>query len=408
MSRVEPEKPSKDWGIIQKREKDGSLSWYARIIRADAGGRKRQYTAKAKNKTEARRLRDKLQREFDERGERGLDGGKIRFRDLADIYEDRKLVEAQYHGSGPARRKVAGLRSLQASKYYLKVLRDYFGGALIAKISHSDLEDFKAKRLKQPTRRGERSITDVNRTLELLRTMMRFAIRNGWLAKTPFELGSPVISKADEVRRERVLSFDEERRLLNACLLPRHVAYKRRGKPIVAVRTRGREYLHALIVVALDTAMRKGELLKLTWEDVDLPKRTITVTAMNSKTARARKVGMTERAENVLKTLWDEGSKKSSDLVFGIKDNVRIGFRNAIAEAGITDFRFHDLRHTAITRMVNAGLPPMEIMKVSGHTQWSTFARYVNPTDETIGQIAETLSTYNRNHLTLSRERSLE
>src|SRR5688572_15903744 len=115
MARDSIEKASRDWGIIQKKLKDGTYAWYARIIRHDSNGRKRQFTAKADNKSHARRLRDELQAKFNDRGERAIEGDKIRFIELADLYETRKLFAAQYHGEGRAKRKVAGLRSVATS-----------------------------------------------------------------------------------------------------------------------------------------------------------------------------------------------------------------------------------------------------------------------------------------------------
>jgi len=126
--------------------------------------------------------------------------------------------------------------------------------------------------------------------------------------------------------------------------------------------------------------------LKLKWKDIDFPSRIIRIDAMNSKTARERKIGMTKRVFQEFQGLWSKGDGDTKSLVFGIKDNFKNGFANALEDAGIEGFRFHDLRHTAITRLVNAGVPPMEIMKVSGHSQWTTCARYVNPTTDAIRQ----------------------
>ena len=169
----------------------------------------------------------------------------------------------------------------------------------------------------------------------------------------------------------------------------------RKGKEITVVRKIQREHIRDLIITALDTAMRKGELLKLRWKDVNFPMRVITVTAMNSKTSKAREIGMTPRVYETFQRLWEQSPKDENERVFGIKNDFKNGFNNACDDANIKDLRFHDLRHTAITRMVNAGLPPMEIMKVSGHTQWTTFARYVNPNTQTVKKIADVLSNYN-------------
>jgi integrase len=75
-------------------------------------------------------------------------------------------------------------------------------------------------------------------------------------------------------------------------------------------------------------------------------------------------------------------------LVFGVKDTVKRSFASACRDAGIEGFHFHDCRHTAITRMIQAGLSPMEVMKISGHTQMNTFARYVNPNTQAVNRIA--------------------
>ena len=368
-------KSPRDYGIIQKQDKNGKVSWYARIVRTEGNGKQKQFTAKAESKSHARRLRDELAEKFNERGEKAIEGNKMIFRELCDIYKRKKLFEAEYHGEGKARRKVAGVRSLKSALYYLEVLRDFFGAKLIRNITHSDIEEFKAKRLKEPTKRGERSIADVNRTLALLRTMLRFAVQNSWLSDSPFERGKPLISLSDENKRERVLSFDEEVRLLAVC-------------------TDKRAHLKPLLITALDTAMRKGELIKLQWKDVDFSARIITVTAMNSKTAKQRNVGMTQRVFDELTRLWEQSPKDLDGLVFGIKDTVKRSFASVCREAEITDFRLHDCRHTAITRMIQAGLPAMEIMKVSGHTQMNTFARYINPNKQAVRRIADGLTAF--------------
>lgn len=406
MSNNTNEKSSRDWGIIQKKEKDGKLYWYARIIRYDGNGKKKQYLKKADNKSHARRLRDDLEEKYSKRGESAITGDKLIFRKLADTYKEKKLIPAEYHGKYDAQRKVAGVRSLAPVLHYWGVLREHFGAFLIKNITHTDIESFKAKRLRTKSKRGERSIADVNRTLALLRSMLRFAVQNGWLYQSPFDLGQPLISISDEVKRERTLSRIEENHFLDVCTGEREITYKRKGKEIKATLKGGRELLKALFITALDTAMRKGELLKLRWKDVDLPMRIITVTALNSKTAKPREIGMTERVYEELLRLWEISQKDASLLVFGITD-IKKSFASACDDADIKNLRFHDLRHTAITRMVNVGLPPMEIMKVSGHTQWTTFARYVNPNTDTVRHIANVLTQYHNSSIPIEHKTEL-
>jgi integrase len=89
--------------------------------------------------------------------------------------------------------------------------------------------------------------------------------------------------------------------------------------------------------------------------------------------------------------LWEHSEKRREDLVFGITTGVKRSFATACRIAGITDFRFHDLRHTAITWMLEAGMPHAKVMKISGHTQMSTFLRYLNVNAELVREAAALL-----------------
>lgn len=378
------------------REIDGQL--YARFVYTDGEGKRREKHVKAESKTHARELYDKMQREFDDHGQQTIEATRMTFRQLAETYEKVKLQPAEYKGD----RKITGRRSYKTPKGYLKTLVQYFGAKRVKSISHAEIEKFRLERLKTPIpikakqnksranvvaekakleqlkapipREKERSIASVNRELEVMRAVMRFAARSGWIIKSPFETGDSLISKADEVQRERVLSRDEETRLLLAC-------------------TGRRSHLRPLLIAALDTAMRRGELIQLKWADVDLEKRTISVRAMTTKTARSRTVPISSRLWAELKLLFDK-AKQDSDSVFGISDNVKNGFTAACQAAEIEDFRLHDCRHTAITRMIQAGMAPMQVMKISGHTQMSTFARYVNADGDAVKRAAAAIDAF--------------
>jgi integrase len=351
--------------------------WIARLTYVDETGKRRNVKRRAENKTEAKEELKRLIGKLDNQGEQALDGDKMTFRDLAKVYEQRRLVPAEYHGD----RKVRGLRSYKTPLGYLKILTTHFGSRRIKNITHSDLEEFRQTRLRTPISNGnQRTIAAVNRELELLRAVLRFAMRQGWLSRSPFEMGAPLISKADEVRRERILSHDEEMRLLAVC-------------------TGRRAHLKPLLIAALDTAARRGELFKLVWADVDFENRLINLRATTTKTQRSRSIGITERLLNELKVLYEKSTGDPASLVFGITDTVKTAFAAACQEAGIEGFRFHDARHTAITRMVQSGMTPHLIMKVSGHTQPITFSRYVNVDEQTARQAAKALDRFNQSAL---------
>lgn len=351
---------------------DGQL--YARVVYRDESGKRVERHYKAESKTHAREIHQQKLRELSEHGQQMLDTDRMTFAELAGVYEERKLIPAEYHQD----RKTAGLRSLKSAKVFLSVLVDFFGARRIRSITHSDVEKFRRDRLKTKTVRGtERSITSVNRELELLRAMLNFAQREGWLVRTPFNSGAPLISKADETHRDRVLSREEEERLLAACA----------GK---------RAHLRPLLIAALDTGCRRGELLQLTWQDVDFEGRTIRIRATTTKTQRSRVIPISNRLLEELTSLY-QATAEAHEIIFGVKTDVKRSFTAACRAAEIDDFHFHDCRHTAITRMIRAGVPPALVMKISGHTQMQTFTRYVNTDSDALRSAATALDAFQAN-----------
>jgi integrase len=365
-----------------KTRKNGSI--WARVTFTDEVGKRREMMRRAETRTEARKIIKQLLAELDHSGDRVLDGDRMTFAELAKVYAERKLIPAVYAGEGEHRRRVAGLRSHKSPQRFLRTLVENFGRKRVRSISHADIEAFKLLRLQTPRQRDgrPRSIASVNRELETLRAILRYAAREGWLLRSPFEQGAPLIEKTSEVRRERVLTHEEEARLLAAC-------------------TGRRAHLRALVVCALDTAMRRGEMFALRWRDVDLPAGLIRVRATTTKTERARTPGITPRLHEALEGLKTTAPPDPDGLVFGITYTIKNGFKSACKAAGITGFRLHDCRHTAITRMIEAGLPPAAVMTISGHTQMNTFQRYVNPNADAARRGAELLAALNAKYTVL-------
>lgn len=348
-------------------------SWYARITYTDASGKRRNICRSVDNKTEGYQLLKKLKRELEDHGEKRIDAEKMTFCQLAETYSARKLVPAEYQGET----KVRGLRSYKHLLIYLKTLIKHFGGLRIQRITYSDLEDFRAKRLLTKTNRNaDRSAAAVNRELSLMRTILNHAKREGWISKNPFDAGDPLIKPADEVKRERVLSFEEEDRLLLACATPR-------------------EHLRPMIICALDTGLRKSEMLRLCWSDVDFDAGLIRARATTTKTRKPRTVGMTPRLRIELEQL----RKLATNAVGRIfnQNDLKRSFGTACRIAGIENLKWHDLRHSATTRMVEGGVAPMIAMKITGHTQMQTFARYVNADDNAAARAAEVLASLRGN-----------
>jgi integrase len=352
-------------------ERNGKI--YVRVAWTDSNGKRREMMRRATDQVEAEQLLEKLQSQLDAADrDQKIEAEQMTFAQLAKRYGDIKHIPAEYQGD----RKIAGLRALASAKHWLKRLVEHFGKRRIHSITHSEVEGYKLKMLREG-----KAISTANRELEVLRAVFNFAKRESWLDKSPFERGTPLISKADETKRDRVLSRDEESRLLATCI----------GR---------RAHLYPLIIAAIDTGMRKGELLTLRWTDVGLPSRLIRLRAFNTKTAKARTVPISDRLAIELEKLWQRCDDADS-LVFGIVDNVKNGFRSACKAAGIEGLRFHDLRHTYATRLASAGLPLNELAGLLGHTQIETTLRYANTTNESISRAANLLNRMNEASVSL-------
>ena len=356
---------SREGSIVKK---DGAI--YARV-RWTENGTRREKSKKARNNTHARLLIKKMIRELDDFGSSSLDNERKAFDQLADLYEQDHMQPAQYVDG----RKVSGLRSLHTQKYTLAVLREYFGKCKLRSITYGDIARFRTMRINTPTvHKKPRSITTVNRELEVLRNMLNYAFREGWILRNPFTSGPPLIQKAHEKKRERILTEEEEEFLLAACI----------GR---------RTHLKPIVICALDTGMRRGEIITLSWQDIDFDGRLINIKAYHTKTEQERTLGMTERLYDQLKALYTASSTKPDDPVFGIASNVKRSFGSACKAAGIEGLRFHDLRHTFATRLIERGVPAEIVSKLLGHNNLNTTTRYVNTNAQTARQAVEALES---------------
>lgn len=346
---------------------------YARVTYTDQHGKRRDIKRKAVSRTHARTLAKEMLAELDQRGDQALDTARMTFAQLAQHYIDHYLIAPQYvHG-----RKVRGLRTYKEGRRLARMLSAHFGKKLIREITHGDILRFKSARLDIPVREsGQRSIATINRELSMLQRVFTVAFREGWVTRHPFTAGGKnLISSSDEQKRERILSRDEELRLLDAC----------DGR---------RAHLKPIIICALDTGMRRGEIFTLRWRDVDLPHRTINIQAFNTKTMRERTIKITPRLGRELERLWAQSRQDPSARVFGVEDTIKRSWATALRIAEIEGIRFHDLRHTCATRLVKGRLELAEVSRVLGHTNIATTYRYVNLDETALDRAASILEEY--------------
>jgi len=156
--------------------------------------------------------------------------------------------------------------------------------------------------------------------------------------------------------RDRRLQGDEEKRLLAAC----------RG-------ARNRWLVH-FVALAIETGMRRSELLGLLWDNVDLERRTALLPL--TKNGDSRGVPLSSRAVDVLRAL----PPSTNGRVFGelTREALKQSFNRAARRAGITGLRVHDLRHEATSRFFEKGLNVMEVASVTGHKTLQMLKRYTH------------------------------
>lgn len=358
-------------GIV---ERDGKV--YARVTYKDERGKWKAMWRLAKNRTDAKNINKRLIRELDEHGSQLFDASRMTFAQLVEHFSRTYLHQAKYVDG----RKVSGTRSLATRRGQIEILRVHFSKRRLRDITPSDLERFKIARLNTPTKRKnnpQRSIASVNRELSAMRRMLNVAKKNKWIIENPFSQADSIISLADERTRERIVTREEEARLIAACDHPR------------------RTHLKPIIICAIDTGMRRGEILALCWRNVDFENEVITVAEFHTKTLRERHVSMTIRLRLELELLYKNAPHHPEERVFGIAKDVKRSFDSARRAAGLADLRFHDLRHTAATRLVQGHAPLQEVGRILGHTQASTTYRYVNSNIETARRAAAILNAYN-------------
>ena len=138
-------------------------------------------------------------------------------------------------------------------------------------------------------------------------------------------------------------------------------------------------YIKPMVLLAVETAMRQGELLKLRWEHLYLPGPHGIATLYNTKNGEDRAVPLSSRAVNILKSLQGDDVKKIKGLVFPISQAaLHSGWINACRRAGIEGLRFHDLRHEATSRIVELGWEDSQTSAVTGHKTLQMLKNYTH------------------------------
>lgn len=388
--------------IFKRKTGKSKGKWVVRIEYFDEMmGKNRFMERQAEKRTDAIDERDKLVNKIEKSHGQIQTGERMTFNDLTAVceknfYKPAVIVEG---------RKIAGVRSLQTALNQIRILKSFFGKRLISQITTESLNDYKIWRLKKgsqnPNVKNKSKtivpikLSTINRELSTMRRMMRFAYGKGWIVKDIF-FNAKVIETSAEIERTRLLSKDEEIRLLAACQGEREIKYKRirHGKEenISAMHSVDNPHLKAIIILAIDSGMRRGEIFKLRWQDIDFDNNLIRIVGTHTKTERERIAPLSQRAQDELEKL--KPITKGANP-FPFKD-IKRSFATAKRLAGIDDLHFHDLRRTAITRWLQQGTSLAFAGKFAGHTQLQTTMKHYTSTDAgMIQELNEKMNNYN-------------
>jgi integrase len=354
--------------IVDRR----SRGIFARVRWIDDNGHERTRERKLRSRSHGPAVIRQLLSEIEE--ESVGSASDLTFSELADVYIAARVTDAEYRGD----RKVSGMRARRQAKVETDALKKYFGDQRISELSYHDLEEYRNHQLSTPFLEAKddkpakfRKISSVNHSLRRLRAILNFAVQRGWLTTNPFARGPALISAADETPRNRPRGEDEEEKLLAQC-------------------TGRRAHLRAILIAAIDTAMRQGEILHLERRDVDLERGLITVRAFITKTMTQRMVPISDRLRVELEAILEKIEPEPEALLFGGIQSIKTAFRGICNDAGVTNLNFHDLRHWATTDLVaaftQAGLAVQHVMKITGHSQDKTFRRYIRTDEEIVKQ----------------------
>lgn len=258
---------------------------------------------------------------------------KIRFEDYAVEYQVYSKANKRNYG-----------RECYTIRHLLKAL----GNRFLGEITVWEVEQYKARR------RELVAPATVNRELTLLKHMFTKAIEWDKAATNPVQA---VKLLRETNSRVRFLTEDEEARLLAQCC----------------------PSLKALVLAALHTGCRRGELLALRWSDVDFGTGLVTVQASYAKNDERRSVPMSRTLRAVLDHLR-RGQAPDAQVFRSKRGRPYVapghGFEAAVKRAGITDFHFHDLRHTFASRLVMGGQDIQTVQELLGHKGITMTLRY--------------------------------
>jgi site-specific recombinase XerD len=294
---------------------------------------------------------------------------------------------------------------LKSAKFQLARIRSDFADHLDSKLS--SLNSFAIERIRHDWKKAGMKPRSINRDIQRLQSVLSRAVQWGVLEEHPLKGFKPM--KADKTGRVRFLTAGEEA-ALRAALEGRETKLKQarirfntwriaRGKAPLPERPEDLvDHLRPLVILALNTGLRRGELLGLKWGSVNMPAKLLTVTAATAKSGHTRRVPLNAEALAVLTTWYVRQGRPGDDkFVFGDSEGERMSridtaWRSLIAIAGLKDFRLHDCRHHFASKLVQAGVDLYTVKELLGHSEIAMTERYSHLAPDNLATAVEKIS----------------
>lgn len=324
---------------IEKRIGKGGTTWRVRVRRQGGPPLTKSFERKVDAETWARSIEHKI-----DSGEQVAtsEARKRTVADAIDRYLQVTLPRAKHR------------KNAREQERLLSVWRETLGDRALVALTPAKIAEARDEFTKR-TNRADKPITGatVNRHLTALSAVLSVAVKEyGWIPKNPV---ANVTRLADSKGRERFLSEAERQALLAACDASECAA------------------LGPLVRLALATGARKSELVGLDWANVNLERRTVRF--VDTKNGDNRTVPLAQTAVDVLKA-WKKGRLPVGGVFPLSIDQIDKPWREARAAAGLGDFRFHDLRHSAASYLAMSGASLMDIAAILGHKTLAMVKRY--------------------------------
>jgi integrase len=282
------------------------------------------------------------------------------------------LLESFVNGSYLLNAKLK--RSYEREIMTCEIICRFFKGKTLEEIKRDDIELFRFSRMERKSRYNKKPApATVNRDMATLKRIFSMAFDDDVIQNNPCLKVKDL--KVDNART-RHLTIEEESRLLKAL--------------------DSQKWLKQIVIFALNTGLRRGEIFNLKWFDVDFQNKVISI--KERKNSKDLVLPMNKNIESLLKRL-----PKTSEYVLpsprtNTKLNcIKFSFMKALKEAKINDFRFHDLRHTAGTRLLEAGVDITIVAKILGQKDIRMAMRYSHATDFLKREAVKKLAKSNTN-----------